>query len=355
MTLLDALRDLYKSLDARLAGPPGNPCGDCRKCCTAEGLSYQNVQGVEYAHLEDRFGKPRADAFRAYAERREHTPGACPFYDLTMRGCGIYADRPFACRVFGHFRMQGTALPDACVFAGREREVARGAYFREVPLTEELRDLDRRFSSRQHVPLHEAAPEVTRSTLQEIRRNADPDDPFAMAFVAGLEGRAADALALLDRGLEERPEEANGHFQKGVLLDEMKRPGDAARSFARAVRLEPDNPRFCLHLAFSLLEGGDAGSALGAFQRAVALNPGDPTACGFLGYLLLAGGNAAGALPHLVHAVQGDGGNPFFRLRLGDALLRLGRGEEAGDVLRAAATDPRTRPEAEQLLERINV
>lgn len=356
--VLATLRDLYDRLDATLPAVAGNPCGTCKACCTARGLTYHRVQQVEVAHLEGIYGAEAAARFLEFAERRKDADGAflhevCPFYDRGRGGCGIYGNRPYACRLFGHFRMAKTALPDPCVFEGRDTEVPAGEYFQRIPLADRMRAVERRYVSL--LPPRtggEAPPPVAADLIAQARANANPGDLFDMAVVAHLEGSRDEALRLFDEALAARPDATYAHFYRGNLLQELGRAGEAAASYQEALRIEPDNPRFLLHLAFSLLDVRDPAGAMDAFARVADLSPEDSTARGFLGYLRLLEGDADGAARHLSEAVEREPGNAFFQLRLGDALCRLGQPEAARRHLEAARANPRTAGEAEALLGR---
>lgn len=355
-----SLRALYASLTARLAAPSGNPCGTCNACCTGAGLSWQNVLGVEHDALERHHGHAQAAAFRDYTERRRNDDGTlrhetCPFYDAVARGCRIYDDRPYSCRLFGHYRMAGTTVPDGCVFAETACAIGDGAYFREVPLARALRDLQRAYEARRPVPPASVgcAPD---DLLERVRQNLDLDDPADVATLAQLEGRHNDALQLLIRAVDDHPNDAWRVLALGNAHDALGQSAEAIGAYTRALGLDPENPRAWTHLGFTRLELGDTAGGRDAFAHAVTLCPDDATARGFLGWLTLATATSHEAFfeaaTHLRVAAQLAPDNGLFRLRCAEALLLVGESAEALPHLNAAAADGRFLDAARALVAR---
>lgn len=341
------MQQVYDSLQRCLPAVEGNPCGPCRDCCTRTGLTFQTVLDVEISALAEVLGEEIASRFQAYARRdpEDGQPGQeeCPLYDPLAQGCGVHPHRPFSCRLFGHFRLAGTSLPQGCVFQGREVEVEPPRYLDDIPLARELRDLDRHHGDF-HRPtasqMQEAPARLPPELLEKARAFMNPDDPLDMAVLAHVEGRLEDAVALFDVALRATPRSAWAWFQQGTLLDDLKRPTQAAASYRRALEIEGDNPRFWLHLAFNLLEAGQVAEARDAFAATVRVNPDDAVACGLLGSLLWGEGRATEALDPLRHAAELDPDNVWFRVRLAEVLCVLGRVDEAQPHLAMAETHP---------------
>jgi protein O-mannosyl-transferase len=59
----------------------------------------------------------------------------------------------------------------------------------------------------------------------------------------------------------------------GKLLERAGRPGEAARMYARAVELQPDNPRYLNNYGISLLQQGRVDEAIRHLSEAVRLKP----------------------------------------------------------------------------------
>jgi len=346
-----SLRAIYEGLAPRLTPLPAtvpNPCGSCRSCCTASGISTQTVPEVEFQMLRERQGEARTEAFRVFSERRKDESGkflyeVCPFYDVEASRCGIYEDRPFSCRVFGHYLMTGTRLPDPCVYEGHVQAVEKGAYFRTVPMARELRDLQRRFDTLRPQPRGEIA-EVTEDVLRRLRDSLDPNDPTDMAVLAQAEGRNEDALALLDQAVQAHPDDPHIRLSRGNILDALGRGAEAEADYERSLSLDAANPRAWMHLGFCRVERGDSSGARDAFGSAVGLQPEDPTSRGFLGYLTLLAARTMDevreASDHLQVAVRLDPHNAVFQVRLAESLLLQGRAAEALPHMQAAEQGP---------------
>ncbi len=225
-------------------------------------------------------------------------------------------------------------------------EVPQSLYFSGLPSALAFRDLQRTYSAL-------VSPDGEESTVAEalasLRANAIFGDPLDMGVMATLEGRLDDARRWFLEAAASSPESAWPHFYAGTLHDLGRQTEAAAEAYRRAVAIEASNPRFFLHLGFCELELERYDEARRCFSRVIDLNPHDSNAQGFLGYLLLAI-EPARALDHLEVASTLDGANPFFALRLGEALVRTGRIDDAREPLCRAAADARSAREAHELL-----
>lgn len=264
-SLEQKLIELYESLEKP---PSENRCGSCRTCCTAGGLSRQNVTDLELAVLGE-----KGPDFARYAARERQADGSyvfpeCP--NLGDDGCRVYSHRPFSCRVFGYYRASGTTLPVECVFVGKDREFPAPDYYRVVPGALRLRELSRDFQLRRvptgqvgggtdgaavglnlEDPWDRALEQVGRGEMPQLPVEADEESLFACyvrALVAGEQGQHQQALRFYRRLVSECPERhdlmtfAGFHaFQLGLL--------DQAEAFwLQSLRLFAGNP-----LTFSFL------------------------------------------------------------------------------------------------------
>ena len=112
-------------------------------------------------------------------------------------------------------------------------------------------------------------------------------------------GAALRLALVLEKAL---PDNAAIAYNKGLVLRRLGRSGDAARAFGQAHALEPGHVNALFEQASCALETGDADGAAEGFARYLRAVPGD------------------------VHA----------QLNLGNALVRLGRADEALGPLRIA-------------------
>ena len=152
---------------------------------------------------------------------------------------------------------------------------------------------------------------------------------------AGEFDRAARFYA---RALRLVPEEPNALNLSGVLA---RQQGDAARAAAltaRALALRPDSPVFLASHGASLAELGRAEEAVPLLRRALAARPGDAVSHRNLGQALLALGHVAEALVPLREALR-LAPEAETHLALAHALHEAGDGEGAGREARAAIAE----------------
>lgn len=233
------------------------------------------MTALELGLLESATSPQRAADFDRYARRQG--ADVCPY--LEDAGCSVYAVRPFSCRTFGHHLIDGTTLPDGCVFDGHARRVAVGDYFRQVPGAERLRDLSRDFQML-HAPAGPGA--ITEDASGDAASWGERDgwdEALRCIAAADLEG-AARAL----------PGPAIGVFSsyvRGLLLSELGLHEQALESF-NAVLLEcPQRPDLRALCGFHRFQLGDSAGAEADWLEAVRQDPERPLPWSFLGYLAL--------------------------------------------------------------------
>ena len=254
---------LYESL---ATAPGKNHCGSCRTCCTAAGLTRQLVTDLELAVL----GEAGPD-FARYAARERSDSGefvfpVCP--NLKPSGCGVYALRPFSCRVFGHFRAGGTSLPFECVYLGRDQEFAATDYYQVVPGALRLRELSRDFQLRRvpsgqavggtggvglnlQDPWDRALDQVGRGEMPSLPAEGEEEPLFAAyvrALVAGEKGEHEQALSYYLRVLGACPERHDLMTFAGFHAFQLNRLEQAEGLWLQSLRLFSGNP-----LPFSFL------------------------------------------------------------------------------------------------------
>jgi Flp pilus assembly protein TadD len=77
---------------------------------------------------------------------------------------------------------------------------------------------------------------------------------------------------------------AEAHSALAVLYDRQRRHDEAALHHARAVELDPDEPRYLNNLGFSLFARGKAREAIAAYERGLRLAPADARLRNNLGF-----------------------------------------------------------------------
>ncbi|MGE0493032.1 MAG: tetratricopeptide repeat protein [Vulcanimicrobiota bacterium] len=296
---LKRLEELYGCLEER----PGNPCGQCRECCTDGGANLHRVTELELDLIEERVGP--VEDFRRYLARTGEFH-LCPFYDEQARGCGIYAVRPFSCRIFGHYRSDATRLPEVCVFRGQERIF--GSYFEEVPQARQLRELVRDYwpHRQQRVSLgqptapgpdadpleqalwlqHQGHFDEALAQLESADLSRTPYFLYCLALILEGLGQFAPAQAALEEALEAAPEVGTLWFRLGCVR--FSRGLDAVAAFDQACRFDPDNGRAWGFLGCAWLQKGCPSEAVEPLRRAVEMIPEEDA---FARYLALATGS----------------------------------------------------------------
>ena len=129
-----------------------------------------------------------------------------------------------------------------------------------------------------------AAHEVYRRVLE-----AAPDHPRALHY-AGLlahqQQRNDEALALIERSLALRPNEADWHSNLGIVLQSAARLGEAIDAYRRAIAIDPGHANAHSNLGVLLRASGEPQQAEAAYRTALQLNPAHIDAWTNLGILL---------------------------------------------------------------------
>lgn len=356
--LFEDLTQLYANLDAALPAFSGNHCGDCRACCTAQGLSRHHVGQLEVAFLASHVGEEKANAFRQYAEREKGEDGgflhdACPFYDLDTKGCSVYRIRPFSCRIFGHFKAANTFFPQGCVFTGHEQSFTPQEYLSVVPQARQLRELMRlHFAWRGSQPVRYADldPAKVVPPGPDDLKYLSPDDPYDRALLHQVNGRYAEALEELMAIHRSEGDSAYLLYSIGMVLELMGAHPQAVAAFARAADLVPECASFHYHIGYNALSAGYKPLAIEHLRKTVELNPDHGLAMGFLGYIHLIDGQLEEGAGFMERAVAIDPDNGFFHLRLGLAWMSLGRHDEGIEQIQEATRFEPTRQQADDVL-----
>lgn len=317
--MFQGLETLYEALDERLPTQAGNPCGDCRACCTATGVDRHSLSELELDYIEHTLGGDKIHAFHAFTRRLRDESGeilfeTCPFYDLANRGCSIHEQRPFSCRTFGHFRLEGTQFPEECVFEGSETMVSRGGGFREIPLADELQRLARDYWPYTG-PRIVGYGAVSKRTLS-LRPRLDSEessDPFSAALIALARGENEKAVAQLS---EAEGSDAFRLHHLGVALSCLQRHEEAHRVFSACLQLAPQSWEVSYQLGLNLQQLGDEKGAFRMLARTTQLNPLHALAWSFLGYLSLQAGFEEKAREFLTKGLELDPENEAVRARL---------------------------------------
>ncbi|MFN8009451.1 MAG: tetratricopeptide repeat protein [Terriglobia bacterium] len=206
----------------------------------------------------------------------------------------------------------------------------------------------------------------------KIVLKTNPRDPEALVMLGMVllgTGRFLDAHAAAQKAAKAMPSSDQAYAVKGMAEMQMQRYTEAAKSYGKAVELNPKAPDVNLGLAVSLWDAGniaesfavfeqglkrfpedpfhsmeygrlllksakpnDAASetrAVGLLQDALKLNPSLPEAQYLLGDLALRKGDPEKALQHLEEAVKLDPGSSKIHFALSRTYRRMGRMDDA--------------------------
>ncbi|HEY0142922.1 MAG TPA: tetratricopeptide repeat protein [Thermoanaerobaculia bacterium] len=132
--------------------------------------------------------------------------------------------------------------------------------------------------------------------------------------------RDADAERTFQSLIQTHPDCALCVNQYGYFHSTRGRTEEASKLYARAVALDPENPRFLVSLGGHYLKSGRLAEASPLFEKAIALQPA-PGAYSNLGYTHYLSGDFVRAAEQFEHATRLEPRSFSYWGNLGDALL----------------------------------
>jgi tetratricopeptide (TPR) repeat protein len=161
---------------------------------------------------------------------------------------------------------------------------------------------------------------------------AEPEDFDVHRLLAVAQfrrGGRIEALASYDRLLALRPDFAEGHNNRAVVLADLKRFDEALASYDKALTLRPEYAEARHNRGTALLDLGRMEDAIADFDRAVAIRPDYAAAFHSRGTALIALGRRSEALASFDRALafRPDGADTL--IRRADLLGEFNRFEEA--------------------------
>ncbi len=167
----------------------------------------------------------------------------------------------------------------------------------------------------------------------------------AIGAVLRKEGQLTEALAVLDQAVTVEPRHAAAWLERGYVLDALRSPVEARRSYSNALALDAGLAPALGKLADSSAKDGDLDAARSFAARALALDPREPSATAALAMVDIEARDGAAAEKRLrallTPALRGDDRTRTLTL-LGDALDRQDRANEAWDCWTAAQANFRS-------------
>jgi tetratricopeptide (TPR) repeat protein len=142
-------------------------------------------------------------------------------------------------------------------------------------------------------------------------------------------GRAAEALALFDRGLTVEPDAADLWNDRGLALGALGRTDEAIASYRRAAESDPAHAEARSNLGNTLASIGRYGEAETAYGEALRVRPRYPEAHNNLANVLALRGDTDGAIEHYRLALLADPTYVEAQRNMGEVLLGAGRAAEA--------------------------
>ncbi|MCA1573413.1 MAG: tetratricopeptide repeat protein, partial [Acidobacteria bacterium] len=163
----------------------------------------------------------------------------------------------------------------------------------------------------------------------------EPSYLYTLAVARFYHNEDAEALRLLDRYITSKPNDARGHFVRGVVLYFTKGYMPARVSFERSLVLSPSADA-AYYLAQIADNEGQAAKAVEWFKRALELEPNHAESRAGLGVAYLKLKDYEGARAELERAIELDPQSLVAAYQLGLLYLRLGDKERAASMTRTA-------------------
>jgi tetratricopeptide (TPR) repeat protein len=170
----------------------------------------------------------------------------------------------------------------------------------------------------------------------------------------GSVGQQDEALAVLQRAIEHKPDNALLWYEKGLIESTGGKREQAIEDLRKALELKPDFADAQNNLGTNLAQVGDQQGAESAFRAALATNPYDGGTHANLGRLLAGKGDWNQAAFHLQKATELDPADVNARMAYAVVLLQMHRLPEAEKQAETAVKiDPKS-VQAEDLLIQIH-
>lgn len=150
-------------------------------------------------------------------------------------------------------------------------------------------------------------------------------------------GRTADALAVLDQGLADQPDQQELLYEAALVAERLGRIDVFEARLKRLLQLKPDHAHALNALGYSLAERNvRLDEAQKLIDQALALAPDDPFILDSKGWVQFRRGAMAAALATLqrAYAIRPD---PEIAAHLGEVMWALGRRDEAAKTWADAA------------------
>lgn len=160
----------------------------------------------------------------------------------------------------------------------------------------------------------QAALELYTLILEQVPHYAEGHNNRGV--ILQLLNRYAEALASYDRAVALKPGYANAHFNRGTVLKKLTRREESLASYDRAIALKPDHAEAFNNRGVVLQEMKRYADALASYDRTIALNPAHAEAHNNRGIVLASLGRMAEAeqMFRQAAALKPGFADPWFNL-----------------------------------------
>lgn len=144
--------------------------------------------------------------------------------------------------------------------------------------------------------------------------------------------RNAEALAILDQGLNEHNEQVELLYDRAMVLEKLDRIAEAEAVLRRLVELKPDDAQSLNALGYTLVDRTDKlDEGFRLIERAHKLAPSDPFILDSMGWALYRLGRLDEAEEYLVRAFT-ERPDPEIAAHLGEVLFARGQPQKAREI-----------------------
>jgi len=162
-----------------------------------------------------------------------------------------------------------------------------------------------------------------------IRQDPKPEYLSSLGTAMQQQGRLEEALRAFDMAVQIKPHDPELWVNLGNALIVMKRPADAVLTYQHALELDPRNWNAAYRSGVMFYESGALEQALLWFNRCAALRPNDAQTLHLRAATLRGLKRFEECLADNLRVHKLDPAHPLHCNNVGDALLWLGRSEEA--------------------------
>jgi tetratricopeptide (TPR) repeat protein len=169
--------------------------------------------------------------------------------------------------------------------------------------------------------------------LRKDPRPEDADSHYGRGLVLEQQGKRPEALAAFKEAVRQKPDWAAAHFKLGDLLRQEHKLGEAEAEYREAVRLKPDDVQAHYTLGYHLLNRGKPAEAEAELRETIRLQPDHAWAHRYLADALAQQGRRAEAVAEYRETVRLQPDDVWHHVTLGNYLGQQGNLAEAEAAL----------------------